>query len=175
MGLADGAPSGQVSATGAWVLLRNGGARTLVRGTGRGTWTVARSASGRLRITNETGETATQAGPFVAKPVDPGVFLTWNGKRYRGEIEIRAAGHGIIVVNRLPVEDYIRGVVSLELGEGSETELAALEAQAVAARSYTYTRMGDPDGLRRPYDLVPTVADQVYGGVGGETPIGEVQ
>ncbi|HWZ59210.1 MAG TPA: SpoIID/LytB domain-containing protein, partial [Gemmatimonadaceae bacterium] len=139
--LADGAASGDVSATGAWVLLRSGGAKTLVRGTGRGTWTVARHAGGRLRITNETGETATHDGPFVARVVDPSAFLTWNGKRYRGELEIRAADHGIVVINRLPVEQYIRGVVPLELGVVGEGELAALEAQAVAARSYTYTRL----------------------------------
>jgi stage II sporulation protein D len=174
VGLADGATSGDLSATGAWLLLRSAGTKTLVRGTGRGTWTVARSAGGRLRITNETGETATKDGPFTARVVDKSAFLTWNGKRYRGELEIRVASHGIVVINRLPVEDYIRGVVSLELGEVSESELAALEAQAVAARSYTYTRMGDPDGLRRAYDLVPTVSDQVYGGVGGETRLGDL-
>jgi stage II sporulation protein D len=174
IGLADGAPNGALSATGPWVLLRSAGAKTLVRGAGRGTWTVARHAGGQLRITNESGATATRAGPFVAKATEPGVFLTWNGKRYRGELEIRAADHGIVVINRLPVEDYLRGVVSLELGEVSESEVAALEAQAVAARSYTYTRMGDPDGLRRPYDLVATVSDQVYGGVDGETRLGDL-
>jgi stage II sporulation protein D len=172
--LADGVPAGDLSATGPWLLLRGGGSKTLVRGTGRGTWTVARHAGGRLRITNETGETATRDGPFIARATAPGAFLTWNGKRYRGEFEIRAADHGIVVIDRLSVEDYIRGVVSLELGEVHESELAALEAQAVAARSYTYTRMGDPDGLRRPYDLVATVTDQVYGGVGGESRLGDL-
>jgi stage II sporulation protein D len=172
--LADGVPSGDLSATGPWLLLRGGGTKTLVRGTGRGTWRIARQAGGRLRIANETGETATRDGPFVARTADPNAFLTWNGKRYRGEFEIRAADHGIVVINRLPVEDYIRGVVPLELGVVSEGELAALEAQAIAARSYTYTRLGDPDGLRRPYDLVATVADQVYGGVSGESRLGDV-
>jgi stage II sporulation protein D len=174
VGLADGARSGDLSATGEWVLLRDGGAKTLVRGTGRGTWTVARVAGGRLRITNETGTTATRSGPFIARAAAPGAYVTWNGKSYRGELEIRAADHGIVVINRLPVEDYIRGVVSLELGVVSESEIAALEAQAVAARSYTYTRLGDPDGLRRPYDVVPTTADQVYGGVNGETRLGDL-
>ncbi|HWZ60121.1 MAG TPA: SpoIID/LytB domain-containing protein, partial [Gemmatimonadaceae bacterium] len=33
---------------------------------------------------------------------------------------------------------------------------------------------GDPDGRRRPYDLVATVADQVYGGVNGESRLGDI-
>jgi len=52
---------------------------------------------------------------------------------------------------------------------------AAAQAQAVAARSYAYVRLNDPDipaGGRR-YDLVATVTDQVYGGVAGETVVGD--
>jgi stage II sporulation protein D len=171
--LADGEATGALSATGAWVLTHSGGARTLVRGTGRGTWTLTRMAGGRLRATSETGEAATRAGPFIARVVDSGAFLTWNGTRYRGALEVRAVDHGLLVINRLSVEDYIRGVVPLELGVVHETELAALEAQSVAARSYAYVRLGDPDGLRRPYDLVATVADQVYGGATGESRLGD--
>src|SRR6202040_3210351 len=82
---------------------------------------------------------------------------------------------GLLVVNRLPVEDYLRGVVPLELGTLGPAEGAALEAQAVAARSYTYVRLDDPDtpaGGRR-YDLLATVTDQVYGGAGVETPLAD--
>ena len=52
---------------------------------------------------------------------------------------------------------------------------SALEAQAVAARSYTYSRM--PEYLprdvairqaSRPYDMRATVSDQVYGGLDAE-------
>jgi stage II sporulation protein D len=77
----------------------------------------------------------------------------------------------MLVVNRLSVEDYLRGVVPLEIGDVGESARAALEAQAVAARSYAYVRLDDPDrppgGWR--YDLVATVTDQVYGGADAET------
>jgi stage II sporulation protein D len=171
--LANGVHDGKVSATGTWLLLANGGTKTLVRGTGKGTWTITRRSGDKLRVTNERGETATRPGPLVARPADDGVFVTWNGKRYRGDLEIRATSDGLLVINRLPVEDYLRGVIPLELGDIAGTELAAMEAQAVAARSYTYVRLADPDLRRRPYDLVGTTTDQVYGGAGAESRLGD--
>ncbi len=170
--LANGAREGTVSATGTWLLLQSGGTKTLVRGTGRGVWTVTRRG-GKLRVTNESGETATRSGPLIARPATDDVFITWDGHRYRGELEIRATSEGLLVVNRLPVEDYLRGVIPLELGVITDGELAAMEAQAVAARSYTYVRLADPDLVRRPFDLVATTTDQVYGGVSGESRLGD--
>jgi stage II sporulation protein D len=57
-------------------------------------------------------------------------------------------------------------VVPLEIGTNDASDLAAVEAQAVAARSYAYTRLA---GRSRPYDLVATVQDQVYGGANAES------
>jgi stage II sporulation protein D len=167
-----GAHDGKVSATGAWVLLHSGGTKTLVRGTGRGAWTITRRG-GKLRVTNERGETATKTGPLVARPSGDEVFVTWNGRRYRGELEIRATSEGLLVINRLSVDDYLRGVIPLELGQITDAELAAMEAQAVAARSYTYMRLADPDLRRKPYDLVATTTDQVYGGASAESRLGD--
>jgi stage II sporulation protein D len=171
--LANGVHDGKVSATGAWLLLANGGTKTLVRGTGRGAWTITQRSGGKLGVTNERGEAATRPGPLVARAADDGVFVTWNGKRYRGELEIRATSEGLLVINRLPVEDYLRGVIPLELGDITDGELAAMEAQAVAARSYTYVRLADPDLRRRAYDLVATTTDQVYGGASAESRLGD--
>lgn len=86
-----------------------------------------------------------------------------------------ATTRGLLVVNRLRVEDYLRGVVPLEIGAVGEPERAALEAQAVAARSYVYVRLDDPDRPRggTRYDVLATVTDQVYGGVAAETPVAD--
>jgi stage II sporulation protein D len=58
-------------------------------------------------------------------------------------------------------------VVPLEIGARPAAESAAVQAQAIAARSYAFTHLdpGDPRG----YDVTATVADQVYGGVEVET------
>ena len=68
-------------------------------------------------------------------------MVKYAGRRYRGELWLTATDSGVLVVNRLPVEDYLRGVVPLELGSKQATDNAAMEAQTIAARSYTYTRV----------------------------------
>jgi stage II sporulation protein D len=64
-------------------------------------------------------------------------------------------------------------VVPLELGTRAEGDRAALEAQAVAARSYAYIRVPDANGPtpRKGWHMLATVANQVYGGVDAESPV----
>src|ERR1700693_2080384 len=70
-------------------------------------------------------------------------FVLWKGKRYRGEIEIAATDSGFLVVNRLSMDDYLRGVVPLEIGNRTSAEMAGGQAQAVAARTYAYKPLTD--------------------------------
>jgi stage II sporulation protein D len=171
--LAAGVSSGQISATGPWTLTTSTG-RVVVRGTGRGSWTVERRTS-RLRISSPGGLATTRDGPLIARPGALDAYVTWDDHRYRGSVELYATTRGVLVVNRLLVEDYLRGVVPLEIGAVGEPERPALEAQAVAARSYIYVRLDDPDrppgGTR--YDVLATVTDQAYGGVAVETPVAD--
>ena len=96
----------------------------------------------------------------------PGALLRHNDKRYRGEIHIIPTDSGILVVNRLGVESYLRGVVPLEIGNRQPGEEAAVQAQAVAARSYSYVHMAEAGN--RAFDMYSTVQDQVYGGADAE-------
>jgi stage II sporulation protein D len=98
-------------------------------------------------------------------------FTRWNGRRYRGTIGFVATDSATLVVNILDVEDYLRGVVPLEIGSRTAAEQAAVEAQAVAARSYTFLRMTGAGS--RPYDLTTGAIDQVYGGADAETPVAD--
>lgn len=126
-------------------------------------------ASGRLRTVRANGKGSDRhAGPFVVRPLTRDGTLTYNKKRYRGELSIVVTDSGMLVVNRLPMESYLRGVVPLEIGRRPREEIAAVEAQAVAARSYSYSHIGNTS---RPFDMFATVQDQVYGGVDAETPI----
>jgi stage II sporulation protein D len=87
--------------------------------------------------------------------------------RYRGRVEIFPNAQGrLTVVDALDLETYLRGVVPKEMGVWEFPAVEALKAQAVAARTYAYTNLGKraKDG----FDLVDTVADQVYGGRDGE-------
>ena len=105
-------------------------------------------------------------GPLVVRPEANSSFVVWGGKRYRGELVITATDSGMLVVNRLPMDDYLRGVVPLEIGNRTTAEFAAVQAQAVAARTYAYKHLNDV----RAFDMYSTVQDQVYGGVDAEKP-----
>lgn len=103
-------------------------------------------------------------GPIVIRPESNSPFVVWNGKRYRGELVVTATDSGMLVVNRVSMDDYLRGVVGPEIGNRTVAEFAAIQAQAVAARTYAYKRLTDT----RNFDLYATVQDQVYGGVDAE-------
>jgi stage II sporulation protein D len=107
-------------------------------------------------------------GPLTLRPEpsSPSGSVVVAGHPYRGEIQVLVRDGRLTVVNSLPLEDYLLGVVPREMPAGFPLE--ALKAQAVAARTYalyvrtagTYAEFG--------YDLVPTTACQVYGGVEAE-------
>jgi stage II sporulation protein D len=78
---------------------------------------------------------------------------------YRGALRMTASGDSVRGINTVSMDDYIRGVVPAEVPPLWPIE--AVKAQAVAARSYAYVRLR-PD---RDWDVVPTSANQVYGGV----------
>jgi len=93
--------------------------------------------------------------------------ISIGNKRYRGDIHLVLNPRGRInVVNALPLEDYLRGVVPMELSPGAFPEIEALKAQAVAARSYALAHLGrhNDEG----FDLVDDTRDQVYGGLSAE-------
>ncbi len=92
-------------------------------------------------------------------------LISGNGSQsYRGNIEFRSQGSGIMVINILPMEEYLYGVVPGEMP--SYWPLEALKAQAVAARTYALTRVNAANA--NPYDVLPTTTNQVYKGYNGE-------
>lgn len=88
--------------------------------------------------------------------------LTFDGRAYHGTLLVRSDGSHVSVVNSVTLDTYLRGVVPSE--SPSHWPLAALEAQAVAARSYAVSELR-PSAF---YDLLPTTSDQVYGGLAAE-------
>jgi len=94
-------------------------------------------------------------------------FLWCKGYRYRGEIEIYRDGQGLTAVNVLPLEEYLYGVVGIEMSPSWPLE--ALKAQAVAARTYAVGRLGS-SGPGSGYDLLDTPVHQAYRGISAEHP-----
>lgn len=88
-----------------------------------------------------------------------------NGKPYRGTVEVRGKGNGLLlVVNELDIEEYLKGVIAAEIP--SDWEMDALKAQAVASRTYALYQKRNAG--KRLYHVLDTVDSQVYLGVRGE-------
>ncbi len=128
------------------------------------------------RLYSGTGPAAfTQRGSFLllngrslnsdrcrAESKQPTISL--DGHRFRGTFTLTAETEGIRVVNHLPPEQYLYGVVPREMSSGWPKE--ALMAQAVAARTYAlYIQSKSRDKV---YDVVSTTSSQVYGGYDAE-------
>lgn len=89
----------------------------------------------------------------------------WLGtRRYRGELRLLVRDGRILAINQLGIETYLPSVVGSEMP--SKWPLAALQAQAVAARTYALRQRGS----KGDFDVRATVSSQVYKGIESETP-----
>jgi len=80
-----------------------------------------------------------------------------------GLVHLVRRGKGFLVINRVDLEEYVKGVVPAEVSSTWHPEM--LKAQAVAARTYAlYQQMLS---TTREYDVAATVQDQVYRGKQG--------
>jgi len=114
-------------------------------------------------------------GRYIALPLNthvrisppPTARLQLDDRTYRGYIEVFGnARNTFTIVNELPLEDYLLGVVPNELSPSTFGQLEALKAQAVAARTYAIKNMGQ--SRQEGYDICNTDACQVYMGAGTE-------
>lgn len=93
--------------------------------------------------------------------------LRIGGKIFRGDLEIqRTEENRLLVLNHLPIEDYLVGIVHGEMQASWPME--AVKAQVVAARTYAMLRQQKKRGGAQSYDLESDTSDQVYiGSLGG--------
>lgn len=101
---------------------------------------------------------------IVIKPTDDG-YISVKRKWYRGHFQLLNSGDGLTVVNDIPIELYLQGVVPSEMPPSWEHD--AHKAQAIAARSYAIANLGKR--AKQGYDLKDTPEDQAYGGASAET------
>jgi len=117
------------------------------------TWLRASLKDGRLEVSGR------RVDGLRLAPGDAG-FLRVNGREYVGALEIQRAAEGIVVINELPLEDYLAGAVKAEAGDKMPLEM--LKAQAIVARTYAaYHRRLNAEKL---YHLVASTLNQQYGG-----------
>jgi stage II sporulation protein D len=111
------------------------------------------------------GRRFAQLHPHLRQPFrfEPGAQpLQVNLVPYRGDVVVKRKSDGLMAVNVLPLDRYLRGVVPWEAPAG--WHFATYEAQAVAARSYTLATLHPSQD----FDLYPDSRSQMYGGVRAE-------
>ncbi len=91
--------------------------------------------------------------------------ITVAGRKLLGQVEISAKKKGLQITNRMALERYLAGLLGAEMS--ASWPLAALQAQAVAARTFALRRCLEREG--KDYDLETSTLDQVYRGIGLET------
>ncbi|RCX13832.1 stage II sporulation protein D [Anaerobacterium chartisolvens] len=138
---------------------------------GQGSYSVIEPASNRIILTDSGKNTVLMFNGSTEKlRIDPmgndnEALFSLNGKRYRGGLEaVRLAGSDMTIINVVPFEQYLYGVVPCEIGAYPAKE--AIKAQAVAARTYAMVSMGQHGKLG--FDLCATQHCQVYGGADKE-------
>ncbi len=125
------------------------------------TW-MLRPGNGGIRATGPGGRVVDVQAP-VAVWNGGNADIVVDGRSYRGSILVRRShAGGLTVVNTLALENYLLGVLPYEIGARPESEIEAVKAQAVAARTYAIRQLGARDSLG--FDFYATVADQVYRG-----------
>ncbi|MEL7142455.1 MAG: SpoIID/LytB domain-containing protein [Cyanobacteria bacterium J06643_4] len=111
------------------------------------------------------GSVLAESNAFWLEPSEGG-FVWIGDKWYRGRVMVTVDGGELVAVNYVDLEEYLYSVVGSEMP--TSWPQAALQSQAVAARSYAlYKRSRSTNPL---FDLGGTTAHQVYKGLEQEHP-----
>ncbi len=159
--LATGQTAAAVGVQGAGELvdLHTGKPYVLAAGVG---YTLHPAGAGLLVEGPGTTKVVQTAAGVTVSPNGSGL-VSFGGRAYRGTLTTTASGGRLETINTVPIESYLRGVVAGEMPSSWAT--AALQAQAIASRSYALAS-------RRPsasFDVYPDTRSQLYGGVAAET------
>lgn len=133
----------------------------------RSRYTVKLSGS-TVSLSNSSGTTLLSGKNYIrfiyCKPTDgKNNFMTVGTKNYQGDMLICKSSTAAVLqcINYVYMEDYLPSVIAAEIGESSNLE--ALKAQAVAARTYAANEKSSATAYTS-YDVVDTASSQVYNG-----------
>ena len=145
---------------------------TAVLPTGPDAWRVTVDAQG-MQLSSRTGGAwspfALTATPMVGPVRFSGLtfhrvlFPDGSARDYRGAVQaVRTGATSLESVAEMGLEDYLLGVVPRE--SPSTWEPAALQAQSIAARSYSAWKRARSGGAAAKWDICDTTQCQVFGG-----------
>lgn len=120
--------------------------------------------SGKISMDNDgKKELGTE---IIISAVSPDAPLKINDKRYRGQLRVLLVNDFLSLINIVPLEEYLYGVVPKEF-RTTYPELA--KAQAIVARTYAISHKGRFE--KEGFDFTNDARFQVYGGFDAEDKI----
>lgn len=123
--------------------------------------------SGRtLSVESNNGPLSERLDEVNIIPRGSGNRLELDGYRYRGIMKLLPQGQTVQLINIVYMEDYLRGVVPPEIGKRADSEIEAVKAQAVAARTYALAHLQQYPAEQ--YDMKSSIIDQLYQGMAVE-------
>ena len=167
IGLLTGVPRIEVATDSGFTILDADGASAAVAEPAAA-WRVRVAGSGVTAGGIEGWQVTGQAAVTLVPRVAAGL-LSLNGKWYRGRLSVTRDRGGLTVINVVPMEEYLAGVVAAEMGRRDTSDAEALAAQAIVSRTFAIRNLGKR--ATEGFDLLPTVLDQAYGGVAAEYPL----
>jgi hypothetical protein len=125
----------------------------------------ATAGPGRATDSNGTGWAVAAVRFETVGGGEEGLTVAGAGS-YRGAVEVRRNGRALAVVNHVGFEDYVRGIEEVP----PSWPAAALQAQAIAARTYAAHKVASGDAPWRAVgaDICATPRCQVYRGLDAE-------
>ena len=121
---------------------------------------------GKQEVFDPDSEVFSQGSVTLSSPDGFGLLSverTCGHPHYKGKLTIYREPEGLLLVNTIPLEEYLKAVLPSEMPADYETE--ALKAQAVCARTYASKQMLEK--RMEPYhaDVDDSVSCQVYGNI----------
>ena len=164
--VAEGRSTLSVSRDRAWRLVGEAGGPPVALTPGAGY--LLRPSGDGVTVSDAAGrQVATFTGPVLVEATGPSPVIALNGNPYRGRLRVIPRGELLDAVNEVGLEDYLLGVVPREMPpDWGDDAPAALQAQAVAARTYALANLSPG----RDWDLYDDQRSQVYGGRAAEDP-----
>ena len=145
IGLAAGAPSVALGGDGELFLSDDSNGEPLGSIPVGTTWTVAVDTPG-VRLVKPDGSKVDRRLGISAVNVTEGRFAMANGRRYRGRVNVVRDPAGLTLMNRVPVEGFLAGVIGGEMGPRRSDERQAMLAQAVVSRTFSLKNRGRWEG-----------------------------
>lgn len=124
------------------------------------------SSSGSI-VEAEIGKKVFSGKSLNFLPAQKNNYVTYGTLPYRGTIEFRNDNGKLLVINRVSIEDYLKGVLPVEMGVKNNPDyFEALKAFAITARTFALKKL---ERKSTHFDFYPDTRDQVYKGVKFET------